>query len=172
MLRLLMLLVVLALPAHAQQGACPEGSYPTQGSCDWPTPNQEQVYVTIVVKACPFNANQIEPGHPAASGAQGIPNGYIPKPEDWNGEGEPESARMHGKTKEERAAMFADLGCIDVPIPPEVIQAELTMKMCAGKIGYLISMQYLEQNQTIEQKAVGEWACIPSRFPVAGVSSF
>jgi hypothetical protein len=134
---------------------------------------QEPAYVSIVVKACPHDPKSIEPGHAAASGAQGLPYKMIPAPNDFDGQGEGEEVRNTARTKAERHAEYKRLGCIDVPVPPEVIMGgELTMAGCISKIGYMIAMQYLEQNQTIEQKAVGEWSCHPSDTPVTGVASF
>jgi hypothetical protein len=74
-------------------------------------------------------------------------------------------------TREERNAYFREIGCIEVPIPPEWITQELSYRQCRGAAGYLVSMQYLEQNQTLTRTpAVGQWACIPGGTPFVGVA--
>ena len=156
-----MAMLLLCAPSLAQE----------QRSVLWPGP------VTLIVKACPFSPDQMEPAHKAATGAQGLPKGFIPAPRDWNGRGEPESARHRSRSKAERHAEFKRLGCIDVPIPPEVLTngdgvtpTTLTMAECMGKRGYFSAMQYLELNPTIPQKAVGEWVCKPALHLASGLS--
>lgn len=75
-------------------------------------------------------------------------------------------------TREERNAYFREIGCIEVPIPAEWITQELSYRQCRGPAGYLLSMQYLEQNKTlVRTPVVGEWACIPGGSPFVGVAS-
>jgi hypothetical protein len=130
---------------------------------------QEGVYVTIVVKACPLDPSDYETCAPAAFGAAGLPIGQCPRATNM---GQPESQRERAPSLAERHAYEARIGCIDVPIPPEVIHGngEMTMDRCRGHAGYLAALQYLEQNPTIAQKAVGEWVCIMHAFPVSGVA--
>jgi hypothetical protein len=74
-------------------------------------------------------------------------------------------------TREERNAHFREIGCVEVPIPAEVITQELSYRQCMGPAGYLASMQYLEQNPTlVRTPAVGQWACIPGGSAFAGVA--
>lgn len=129
----------------------------------------DKTYVTVIVKACPADPDSAERCVPAASGAQGFPSGMCPKAVAVPG-GEGEEVRQHGLTRAERDAQFSNLGCIDVPIPPEVITGDMTMERCKSHAGYLASMQYLEGNATIEQKAVGAWACIANPYPASGVA--
>lgn len=131
-------------------------------------PQAPPVYITMIVKACPRDKGDSQPCESGAPGAQGLPAGYCPTP---NNQGKTYD-NEHSLTKAERDAYYASIGCIDVPIPPEVVTQELTMASCASKGGYLAAMQYLEQNATITQKAVGGWVCVPHEFPVTGVSSF
>jgi hypothetical protein len=114
-----------------------------------PTQPAPQVHVEIIVKACPPAEPPLEPTN----------QGKIYDNEK-------------SMTHEEREAYLAGIGCIDVPIPPEVIagNTEMTMAACRSHAGYLASMQYLEENATIPFKAVGEWVCIPHAFPADGVA--
>jgi hypothetical protein len=53
-----------------------------------------------------------------------------------------------------------------------VITQELSYRQCIGPAGYMVSMQYLEQNPTlVRTPAVGQWACIPGGSAFAGVTS-
>mgnify|MGYP001586208085 CR=1 FL=1 len=135
-----------------------------------------QSYVSLIVKACPADPGDVERCSAAAMGAQGLPNGYCPKAV---AQGEGEEARQHSRSKEERNAYWAKIGCIDIPVPPDVImggdgasQSDMTMSQCIGHRGYLTAMQYLEMNQTITQKAVGGWVCIEQSGRPSGVASF
>lgn len=49
--------------------------------------------------------------------------------------------------------------CVDVPVPPEIMTAEMSPRSCIGRAGYLASMQYLEQNPAYHGYAVGGWSC-------------
>lgn len=129
-------------------------------------PEAPPQYVTIVVKACPADPKDTERCEVAAMGAQGLPMGYCPKAVNQGMSYE----HVTPPTKEERNAYYASIGCIDVAIPPEVLTGEMTLARCKGHAGYIASLQYLEQNQTIEQKAVGGWACIVTPYPAEGVT--
>lgn len=125
-------------------------------------------YVSIIIKACPADPQDMERCEMAAIASTGFPTGMCAKAVNQGKSYEWEPSM----TKEERNSYYSKIGCIDVPIPPEVIQGgEMTMERCRGHAGYLASMQYLEQNQTITQKAVGGWACISSSYPVEGVAA-
>jgi hypothetical protein len=105
-------------------------------------------YVQIVVTACPVAETPLEP----------INQGKI-----YDNE--------RSMTREERNAYFREVGCVEVPIPAEVITQELSYRQCMGPAGYLASMQYLEQNPTlVRTPAVGQWACIPGGSAFAGVA--
>jgi hypothetical protein len=105
-------------------------------------------YVQIVVTACPVAETPLEP----------INQGKI-----YDNE--------RSMTREERNAYFREIGCVEVPIPAEVISQELSYRQCMGPAGYLASMQYLEQNPTlVRTPAVGQWACIPGGSAFAGVA--
>ena len=74
-------------------------------------------------------------------------------------------------TREERTAYFRAIGCVEVPIPADVITQEMSYRQCIGHAGYLAAMQYLEQNPTlVRTPAVGQWACIPGGSAFAGVA--
>jgi len=105
-------------------------------------------YVQIVVTACPPAETPLEP---------------INQGKSYENE--------RSMTRAERTAYFREIGCIEVPIPAEVINQELSYRQCIGPAGYLASMQYLEQNPTLARTpAVGQWACIPGGSAFAGVA--
>ena len=105
-------------------------------------------YVQIVVTACPRAETPLEP---------------INQGKSYENE--------RSMTREERTAYFREIGCVEVPIPAEVITQELSYRQCIGPAGYLVSMQYLEQNPTlVRTPAVGQWACIPGGSAFAGVA--
>ena len=105
-------------------------------------------YVQIIVTACPLAETPLEP----------INQGKI-----YDNE--------RSMTHAERIAYFREIGCVEVPIPAEVITQELSYRQCMGPAGYLAAMQYLEQNPTLARTpAVGQWACIPGGSAFAGVA--
>jgi hypothetical protein len=105
-------------------------------------------YVQIVVTACPRAETPLEP---------------INQGKSYENE--------RSMTRAERTAYFREIGCIEVPIPAEIITQELSYRQCIGPAGYLASMQYLEQNPTlVRTPAVGQWACIPGGGAFAGVA--
>lgn len=61
--------------------------------------------------------------------------------------------------------------CIDVPVPPEVMTAEMSPRSCIGEAGYMASMQYLEQNEAYKGYQVGGWTCQLSDHPAPASSS-
>ncbi|HSD91917.1 MAG TPA: hypothetical protein VLB11_02685 [Methyloceanibacter sp.] len=74
-------------------------------------------------------------------------------------------------TREERLAYFREVGCVEVPVPAEVITQELSYRQCIGPVGYLVAMQYLQQNATLSRTPyVGQWACIPGGSAFAGIA--
>jgi hypothetical protein len=104
--------------------------------------------VQIVVTACPPAETSLEP----------INQGKI-------------YDNKRSMPRAERTAYFRTIGCIEVPIPAEVITQELSYRQCMGPAGYLASMQYLEQNPAlVRTPAVGQWACIPGGNAFAGVA--
>jgi hypothetical protein len=105
-------------------------------------------YVQIVVTACPPAETPLEPTNFGKS-----------------------YENERSMTREERTAYFREIGCVEVPIPAEVITQELSYRQCMGPAGYLAAMQYLEQNATlVRTPAVGQWACIPGGIAFAGVA--
>jgi hypothetical protein len=105
-------------------------------------------YIQIIVTACPVVETPLEP---------------INQGKSYENE--------RGMTRAERTAYFRASGCIEVPIPVEVITQELSYRQCIGPAGYMASMQYLEQNPTlVRTPAVGQWACIPGGSAFAGVA--
>jgi hypothetical protein len=110
--------------------------------------DQHPVYVQIIVKACPVAATPLEPTN-------------------------------HGKvydaekplTAEQRKAALAE-GCIDVPVPMEWIDGEMSPQACRGRAGYLASLQFLRQRQDLAGfPAVGAWNCIETDHQVVGAVS-
>jgi hypothetical protein len=74
-------------------------------------------------------------------------------------------------TRQERIAYFRSTGCVEVPIPADVITQEMSYRQCIGHAGYLAAMQYLQQNATLSRTPhVGQWACIPGGSAFAGVA--
>ena len=107
-----------------------------------------QMYVEIIIKACPSAETPLEPTNQDHSYDDDKP-----------------------KTLEERKAYSATLGCLDVPIPPEWMTRDMTYADCKGQAGYLASIQFLEQRQDLKAfPAVGYWVCVPHAYPAEGVS--
>jgi hypothetical protein len=117
-----------------------------------PPSETPQVYVELIVKACPADQPDVQADRPDA--VRGYENERSP-------------------TRPEREAAFTAMHCIDVPVPPEVIMGDsLTRQACMGHTGYLIAMQYLQENPAYKKSFpdVGEWSCIEHSFPVQGVA--
>jgi hypothetical protein len=75
-------------------------------------------------------------------------------------------------TIEERKAALVALGCIDIPIPMEWMNGEMTASACRGHAGYVAAMQFLQQRQDLkEYPAVGAWGCIETDYEVVGAVS-
>ena len=105
-------------------------------------------YVQIVVTACPPAEIPLEPTN----------HGKI-----YDNE--------RSMTRQERIAYFRSVGCVEVPIPADVITQEMSYRQCIGHAGYLAAMQYLQQNATLSRTPhVGQWACIPGGSAFAGVA--
>jgi hypothetical protein len=122
-----------------------------------------QVYVELIVKACPSTAAEASADKPDAV------HGYYTEPINQGMSYDD----VRPQTKEERESAFATMHCMDVPVPPEVITGPpLTRQACISHIGYLIAMQYLQQNPAYAKDFpdVGEWACIEHPYPVNGAS--
>jgi hypothetical protein len=122
-----------------------------------------QVYVELIVKACPASERDASADKPDAV------QGYYTEP--INQGVSYDDARA--PTREERESAFAAMHCMDVPVPAEVIMGEpLTRQACMGHTGYLIAMQYLQQNPAYAKDFpdVGEWACIEHPYPVHGAA--
>jgi hypothetical protein len=121
-----------------------------------------QVYVELIVKACP-SANQA-----AQANKPNAVMGYYADPINQGKNYEHE----HALSKEERQAGFTAMGCIDVPVPPEWISVELTRQACMSHIGYLIALQYLQQAAAYRSDFpdIGQWECIEHANPVQGVA--
>ncbi|MGZ8400023.1 MAG: hypothetical protein ACXWVI_01790 [Methyloceanibacter sp.] len=120
-----------------------------------------QIYVQLIVKACPSNQPETQTGRPDAV------RGYYAEPISQGGDNE------RSPTRAERESAFATMHCIDVPVPPEVIMGvPLTRQACMGHTGYLIAMQYLQKNPAYAKSFpdIGEWSCIEHAFPVSGVA--
>ena len=66
---------------------------------------EPQVYVEIIVKACPADPR---PPLPPCKPDQCVLGWYV----DPQGQGEGEEARQHSKSKAERNAYWAKIGCI------------------------------------------------------------
>jgi hypothetical protein len=119
------------------------------------------VYVELIVKACPSTQPDLSADKPdAVMGYYTLPINQGVSYDD-----------VRAPTKEERESAFTTLHCMDVPVPAEVILGEpLTRQACMGHTGYMIAMQYLQQNPAYAKDFpdVGEWACIEHPFPVHG----
>ena len=128
-----------------------------------PSTESPQVYLEIIVKACPSDQPDKQAGRPDAV------RGYYTEPINQGKSYENERS----PTKAERESAFTAMHCIDVPVPPEVIMgASLTREACMGHTGYLIAMQYLQQNPAYKMSYpdVGEWSCVEHSSPVQGVA--
>ena len=128
-----------------------------------PSTESPQVYLEIIVKACPSDQPDKQAGRPDAV------RGYYTEPINQGKSYENERS----PTKAERESAFTAMHCIDVPVPPEVIMgASLTREACMGHTGYLIAMQYRQQNPAYKMSYpdVGEWSCVEHSSPVQGVA--
>jgi len=128
-----------------------------------PSTESPQVYIELIVKACPSDQPNPPPDKPDAV------SGYYTEPINQGKSYENERS----PTKAERESAFTALHCIDVPVPPEVIMGQpLTREACMGHTGYLIAMQYLQENSAYKTSYpdVGEWSCVEHSSPVQGVA--
>jgi hypothetical protein len=128
-----------------------------------PPSEMPQVYVELIVKACPADQPDVQADRSDAV------RGYYAEPINQGKSYENERS----PTRAEREAAFTAMHCIDVPVPPEVIMGDsLTRQACMGHTGYLIAMQYLQENPAYKKSFpdVGEWSCIEHSFPVQGVA--
>ena len=92
-----------------------------------PASEPPQVYIELIVKACPSDHPNAQPGRPDAV------RGYYTEPINQGKSYDKERS----PTKDEREAAFTAMHCIDVPVPPEVIMGDgLTRQACMGHIGY------------------------------------
>ena len=113
-----------------------------------PLLDMDPPYVQIIITACPPAETPLEP---------------INQGKSYENE--------RSMTRAERIAYLHEIGCVEVPIPVEVITQDLSYRQCIGPAGYLAAMQYLEQNPTLARTpAVGQWACIPGGSAFAGVA--
>jgi hypothetical protein len=107
---------------------------------------QHPAYVQIIVKACPQGETPLEPINQGKSYDDETP-----------------------MTLEERKASWVAQGCIDVPVPMEWLNGDMTPQACRGHAGYIAAMQFLEQRQDLKGfPAVGAWQCIVSDHEVVG----
>ena len=108
--------------------------------------DQHPVYVQIIVKACPQAETALEPTNQGKSYDTETP-----------------------MTLEERKASLVAQGCIDVPIPMEWVNGNMTPQACRGPAGYLADMEYLLQRQDLAGfPAVGAWQCLITDHQVVG----
>ena len=147
------IIIAAAAPADAAEQQSAALTTPNLANHSTPQTTRQpplppHVYMEVIVKACPQVETPLEP----------INQGHRyddDKP----------------MTREERMAYYAQLGCIDVPIPPEWMTQEMTYDGCKGHAGYLASMQFLQQRQDLKKfPAVGYWVCVPHAYPVEGVA--
>src|SRR5919106_2616241 len=100
-----------------------------------------QVYVQLIVKACPAVELKGQEHKPSAV------MGYYTDPINQGLVYD----NVRSPTKEERETYFATQHCIDVPVPAEVttggqVATDMTLAQCMSHRGYLSAMQYLEMN--------------------------
>jgi hypothetical protein len=111
--------------------------------------DQHPVYVQIIIKACPQAEAPLEP----------INQGKSYDAED-------------AMTLEERKASLVNQGCIDVPIPMEWVNGNMTPQACRGRDGYIAAMEFLRQRQDLAGfPAVGAWSCMVTDHQVVGAIS-
>ena len=118
-----------------------------------PPSETPQVYVELIVKACPADQPDVQADRPDAV------RGYYAEPINQGKSYENERS----PTRAEREAAFTAMHCIDVPVPPEVIMGDsLTRQACMGHT----------ENPAYKKSFpdVGEWSCIEHSFPVQGVA--
>jgi hypothetical protein len=111
--------------------------------------DQHPVYVQIIVKACPQAETPLEPINQGKSYDAETP-----------------------MTIEERKASLVAQGCIDVPIPMEWVNGNMTPQACRGHEGYIAAMEFLRQRQDLAGfPAVGAWQCLVTEHEVVGAIS-
>ena len=107
---------------------------------------QHPVYVQIIVKACPAAETPLEPTNQGKVYSEEKP-----------------------LTLEERKAALVDQGCIDVPVPMEWVNGEMSPQACRGHDGYIAAMEFLRQRQDLAGfPAVGAWQCLVTDHQVVG----
>ena len=110
---------------------------------------QNPLYVQIIVKACPAAETPLEPTNQGKS---------------YDAE--------KSLTREERRSAFTNQGCIDVPIPMEWVNGDMSPQACRGHAGYIASMEFLRQRQDLAGfQAVGAWECIVTDHQIVGAIS-
>ena len=112
-------------------------------------PNEQHpVYVQIIVKACPAAETPLEPTN---------------------------QGKVYGDEKPmtavERKASLVK-GCIDVPIPMEWVNGDMSPQACRGHDGYIAAMEFLRQRQDLAGfPAIGAWQCLVTDHQVVGAVS-
>jgi hypothetical protein len=149
------LAIVMAVAAPADAAEQQTAALNTPGAASSASPQimgepspPPHVYVEVIVKACPQVEMPLQPINQGHSYDDDKP-----------------------MTHQERMDYYAEIGCVDVPIPPEWMTQEMTYEGCKGHAGYLASLQFLRQRQDLKKfPAVGYWMCIPHPYPVQGVA--
>ena len=113
-------------------------------------PNEQHpVYVQIIVKACPAAETPLEPANQGKVYDEEKPI-----------------------TAEERKASLLNQGCIDVPIPMEWVNGDMSPQACRGHDGYIAAMEFLKQRQDLAGfPAIGAWQCLVTDHQVVGAVS-
>lgn len=148
MLRQAMLTAVLML-AGATARAQEPVDHPTQ--TERPDYEQQPAYVEVIVTACPLSSGEtsLEP---------------INQGKSYQDEKPP--------TLAERLAALHAAGCIDVPIPPEIMTQDMTDNMCRGHAGPMAAFEFLKKRDDLKAfPLVGRIACMQSDHPFTGTAN-
>ena len=118
-----------------------------------PAIDMHPAYVTVIVLACPASV--------------GVKSGEVVVVPD----NEQPSADPPHLTRPEMVAKLLSQGCKYVPVPPDHIKGDMTLKDCMAMKGYLVSMQYLqaEQEYKIDFPLVGSWECVSGGEEPTGI---
>ena len=128
-----------------------------------PPSETPQVYVELIVKACPADQPDVQAEGPTPCAATTPRRSTKEKATKT-------SARQRERSVKPHSPRCTASTC---RVPPEVMMGDsLTRQACMGHTGYLIAMQYLQENPAYKKSFpdVGEWSCIEHSFPVQGVA--
>ena len=114
-----------------------------------PPSETPQVYVQLIVKACPADQPDVQADRP-----------------------EERATKTSARQRERSVKPYSPRCTASTCQCRRIMGDSLTRQACMGHTGYLIAMQYLQENPAYKKSFpdVGEWSCIEHSFPVQGVA--